>query len=484
MIPRRDFLRAIGATGAGLAAGSPFPAAAAGDEAGAAPLVPAEPRPSSPRAIATVRVAFLYPPTESLRKAGYYSWPGCGFDAEGQHRDGARAIERIASGLGIRAAFEGEALSGAEAVGRFIARAKEESPDGLLLIPFKKSEWPSVARIIDETKLPSVVYAILGVVLQDQIRELHRRPGVHLVSSLENLDAVAMGLRMIGALRRMREAAILSIAGQEEGESAAPPFGTRVRRIPRARFAEAYARAASSAEARDIAHAYRTGARRIVEPTQEDILDAARAEIALRELIRAEKVDALMMDCLGGIQARLFPPPCMGYMRLRDEGIPMGCQDDLSATLSLMLLQYLFDRPGFQLNAASDTARNRFFGAHCTCPTRLRGPGADPAPYILRNHAEAGVGTVPQVLWPKGEPIAMAQVLPREKDPEILVYGGRVVACHDTPPAGGCRTNVEVSIDGIADAADVRGMHQAMICGDLAAALRGFCQLAGIRAAS
>jgi len=487
MIRRREFLRALGATGAGLAAAGAQRAAAAGGAAGTeapAASVPAEARSAPARAYATVRVAFLYPPTESLKKEGYYSWPGSGFDAEGQHREMARKIEAIARGLGVRAVVEEKALTGADSVGGFIERAKAEPTDGLLLIPFKKSEWGSVKRIIEETKFPSIVYAVLGVLLQDHIRELHRTPGVHLISSVENLDAVAGGLRMIRALRRMRDSTILSIAGDGSGESVAAPFGTRVRRVPRARFAEAYQRTASSPLARDIAEAYRKGARRIVEPSAEDILAAARTTVACKDLIRAEGADALMMDCLGGIQAKLFPPPCMGYMSLRDEGIPMGCQNDLSATLSLMLVQYLFDRPGFQLNAASDTARNRFFGAHCTCPTRLRGLDADPAPYILRNHAEAGVGTVPQVLWPKGEPISLVQVMPEEKDPEIIVYGGRVVACRDTPPAGGCRTNVETTIDDIADAADVKGMHQAMILGDYAGAVRQFGRLAGIRVVS
>ncbi len=35
-------------------------------------------------------------------------------------------------------------------------------------------------------------------------------------------------------------------------------------------------------------------------------------------------------------------------MSLRDEGIAAGCQADLSATLSLMLVQQLFGKPGFQ----------------------------------------------------------------------------------------------------------------------------------------
>jgi L-fucose isomerase-like protein len=49
----------------------------------------------------------------------------------------------------------------------------------------------------------------------------------------------------------------------------------------------------------------------------------------------------------------------------------MGCESDLDATLTMMLLQELFRKPGFQHNPSFDTENNRYFGAHCTSASRM-----------------------------------------------------------------------------------------------------------------
>lgn len=173
----------------------------------------------------------------------------------------------------------------------------------------------------------------------------------------------------------------------------------------------------------------------------------------------------------------------MSFMRLRDTGIPAGCQNDLDATLTLMLVQHLFGKPGFQQNASCESESNHYFGAHCTSPTRLSGPDAPPAPYVLRNHAEAGVGCVPQVLWPVGQDVTMAHYLSGAK-PEMLVYSGKIVRCYEMPPAGGCRTNLEMTINELDDACGVKSMHQTIFLGNHARQLRRFCQLWNIPAAT
>ena len=64
----------------------------------------------------------------------------------------------------------------------------------------------------------------------------------------------------------------------------------------------------------------------------------------------------------------------------------------------------------------------------------------------------------------------------------MLIYTGTVVKnCH-MPPAGGCRTNVTMTINEVEDVCDVKGMHQTVIYGNYARQLRAFCQLYGITA--
>jgi hypothetical protein len=57
-----------------------------------------------------------------------------------------------------------------------------------------------------------------------------------------------------------------------------------------------------------------------------------------------------------------------------------------------------------------------------------------------------------------------------------------VVANVDTPPAGGCRTSVEIAMDEVEDCRDVRGFHQVVTLGHHRRELEAFCQLYGLRA--
>ncbi len=465
-LSRRGFLQAMGTTtAAGLSmnltrAAADSPVATARQEA-----------------TAVVRGAFVYPPTEKLRKVGYYSWPGSTFDAEGKQKEYMARIRQMEEKLGIRIVMDEKPLDTEADTTRFINEVKHSKPDGLLLIPFKKGHWPHVVRIVEETQVPSVVLATLGVLLVGHIRQLHDKAGAYLVSSLDDLDSVEDGMKMIRTAYRMRNNLLLDIRGSEPGESTVPHLGTTVRRITHERFYATFDKTKVTDDVKRLAKSYRRGAKDMVEPDDEDVLQAARCYFALKSLIEEEKAGALMMDCLPGLKKpHKHVPPCMGFMTLRDEGIPAGCQSDLNATLSLMLVQELFGKPGFQQNAAMDTERNLYFGAHCTSASKMNGVDEPPEPFILRNHAEAGWGCVPRVLYSEGQPATIALYESGDK-PQMIVYTGEIVECPPIPPTGGCRSNLLMTINEVDDVCDVKGMHQTVFYGDHGDGLRKFCQL-------
>ncbi len=466
-ISRRDFLQAAGSTAAGISLNSAQLLGAAASAQG----IRRQKRP------ARVRGAFVYPPTETLRKAGYYSWPGSDFDAEGRQRTYMERIKRIERNLGISISMNEKPLDDSESVTRFVNEVKQSKPDGLLLILFKKGHWGHIIRIVEETGIPSVVLTTLGILLVDHIKQLNQRSGAYLINSLDNLDAVEDGMRMIKTARWMRESRIVNIGGSQTRETTVPHFGTQVRTVPHVMFYEEFKRTEATDDVKKLAQAYLKNAREVIQPTKADILDAARAYFVLKRIIEAENADAVMMDCLPGLQKpRKHCPPCMGFMSLRDEGIAAGCQADLNATLTLMLVQQLFDKPGFQQNASMETEKNHYFGAHCTCASKLNGTSGPSAPYILMSHAEAGWGCVPRVLWRAGQEVTMAQYLSGET-PRMYIYSGKVVGCPSIPPTGGCRTNVEMTINEVDDVCNVKGMHQIIFYGDYAKQLRTFCRL-------
>jgi len=310
-MPRRDFIKTVGTSMAGisLVAGQVFDSSAAGvgkDE----------------RKIATIRGAFLYPPTKVLDEEGYYSWPGADFDAEGRQKQYLSRIRELESKLGIHIGMDRKSLFSDVDVDHFIADIKATKPDGLLLIPFKKApSGDQIVRIIEETRIPSVVLAPLGILLVGHIKKLADMKGVYMINSTDNFEAVENGLRMIEARVWLKNASIINIGETKVIPPGVPVLGTRIRTVPHQRFYDYFADLKVNKEVEALGNRYMSEAVKIVQPTRDDIMDAAKSYFILKKILTEEKGDALMMDCLPGLKSpHKHVPPCMGFMSLRDEG--------------------------------------------------------------------------------------------------------------------------------------------------------------------
>ncbi len=493
-MPRRDFVKIMGVSVASASL------QAAGLVGGEGPVGAAD----APREVTTIRGVFLYPPTKELEQQGYYSWPGSDFDAEGRQQQYLTRLRAIEKSLGIQIDIDEKPLNTTADVDQFIAQAKSTRPHGLLLIPLKKSpHWEHTVRIVEETKIPSVILATLGVLQGSHVRQVIDRPGVYMINSPDNLDAVESGLRMIRTGVWLRNARIINIDGQEVAETVVPFLGTKVRKIPHQRFYDLFAHAQVDNQVKNLAEQFTGKAVKIVHPTSDDIREAAKTYFVLKQILAEEQGNALMMNCLPGLAApHKHVPPCMGFMALMDEGIAMGCESDLDGTLTMMLLQELCGQPGFLHNSALDTEKNYYWGAHCTSPSRMQGVSEQGEPYELMSHCESGWGTVPRVLFTKGQEVTLTRLLswppqpisaptmearavragvPVPEKPQLLLYSGTVMGCPSIPPAGGCRTNVEIEVRELDRATDLIGNHMVMVYGDHVTQLRRFCQLHDIQ---
>ncbi len=463
---RRDFLGTMG-----VAAG-----AIAFTSLGQAPSRAGEEKPPE-RKTATVRGAFLYPPSKALH-GKWWSWPGNDFDAEGRQKKYTAEINDIEKKLGVRIAMDQSPLDTPARVARFVNDVNQTKPDALLLVPFKHSHFSLIDKILAKVDIPTVIFCCLGV--KHGPITPYRKTGVHVIQSLDNFEALEFAMRMVETKRFMRESRVISVAGASPPrEGTLPHLGTKVRVIPLKQFVDEYHRTEITDEVRELAETFKKNAKKILEPAEPEILNAARVHFAIQKIMKTEKGDAITMDCLR--RGELMP--CMSFMTLRDEGIAAGCENDLSSTLTMMMVQHLFDRPGFQHNPAFETEANHYFASHCTCASKLFGTTKPPEEHLLRNFAHTNDPTcVPQVLWRAGEDVTMAHYQP-EETPELFVYSGKVVKSYAMPPVGGCRTNVEITIDELEEASDVKGHHNIIFYGKHARQLRRFARFYGIAAA-
>jgi hypothetical protein len=406
----------------------------------------------------------------------WLGWPGTAYDVEGHRKDYLHTFEESARKLGVELTTKPDPLESDEAVNSFVSGIKAEKPDGVVLLLQHFAGW-GWAEAVANTGVPTVIFAPVGTAFTGHVLEISRRPGVHVISSLET-SAVEQAMRMVRAKRQMEESRVLILHGNERKEVTLEGLGTRLLHAPRSLLNETFARTPVTDEAHEVARKARRAAERVVEPTREDLINAARSYIAAKHILRDEGANAITTDCLGMVSAKVVPtPPCLAASIFQDAGVTYGCEADVNGALSLMLVSYLFDRPGFMNDPVPETVKNRLIVAHCVSGTRLNGFGRPSEPYILRSHSESNIGVAVQVLWRVGQPVTLLQF---QGPKEIILDTGTVAGNVPTPPAGGCRTSVELVMDRVQDVRDVQGFHQVVFYGDHRREVEAFCQMYGI----
>lgn len=467
-LTRREVLATMGAVG--MAAGfiSSASLAAAGE-------AQATPSPSDPL---DLRVVYLRP------KGKYWlGWPGTFWDPDGFAAQSRRRVEQFGKDLGIAVAFEPSPIHETAEVEAFVKKVQAAKPKGVLVFPLHADEFLSGAvDKIAQSGVPTIVFAGLGMWhtgFASRVVPTARRKGVYLPSSSDyELGAVRSGMKMIQANYRLRRTKVAVLRGSETAERRMEPLGLTIRFLPRRRFPDTLKTIGETPQVLAMAEEYAKTAKKVVEPTRKDLVNAAKNYFASLKIMEEEGCQGISMDCLGLVGNREIPtPPCLAWARLLDDGRSGTCEGDVNAVMSHELCLKLLDRPGFQQDPVPETEHDTLIGAHCVCATKLNGSDKPAEPFLLRSHSESNLGVAVQVLWQPGQEVTIMQMAGPGR---MLLGKGKVLRNHDTPPAGGCRTSVEIAMDGPADPCDTKGFHQLFIYGDHVRQLKSYAQMHGI----
>ena len=433
--------------------------------------------PSRKKEGAVIRVAFLYPPSKTFadNPDGWWSWPGNEFDAEGRHKKYAQSLSDIQKRLGVKIINDAHPIGTDQEAQHLARELKSASPDGLVLIMFYNRSLKHADLLLkaaEKINIPVIFFIGLGV--KHGGINSYRRPGTYFIQSLDNLEAIEYGIRMIHTRKILAQSRLLSITEAEKPREGIERFlGITVRVIPFSQYAEKFEKVPIDDAAQKLMQRLRDKAKEIRGISQKSLENAMRAHFALKQLLQEENADGLTMNCL----RRGMLKPCISFSLLNSQLVPAACENDLPAAYTQLLGQLLIGRPGFQHNPCFETEKNHYYASHCTCPTKVYGPNGSDLPYLLRRFAHTNQGsTAIQVFWHKDDPVTMVHYYPGEK-PKLDVYAGRVVQSHPMPPAAGCTTNVEIEITDRPDACMVKGHHNLLFCGDYARKFRLFAQL-------
>lgn len=466
-VSRRDFL---GATSASLVTASLWGAWPAAAE-GVFPKI----RQHGPAGtcVPTVKACFV-------RRQGDYGmrWPGAIYDGEAARKKYTGMLLETAAQLKIKLDLRPEPIYNPAEADQWLAEGKAKKADGLLVVLLDRQEhaWPTADKAID-TKIPTVVFAPVGAAFTTNTELTCKKLGCFICST-DDFNQVRYGLKMLSARAKMLATRCLVIAGTKTTDLEMPGLGIKLRYIPAQTFLDEYQKTPESDEVRAMAKALMAGAKHQIAATPQDVLNGIKSYVVARKLLEREKADAITMDCLGALGKTKVSLPCIAWSKMNDDGIPAACEADLGAVATHTVVQYLFDRPGFQQDPVPETAREAIIGAHCSCPTRLDGFVAASEPYdIVHHHANRDATARP--VWKVGQRVTSADVLPGPA-PKMIISAGSVLANVAVPPAGGCVVSVMVKFDGVTDVLAYPGFHQVFFYGDYKRELVQFCRLARI----
>jgi hypothetical protein len=459
---RRDFMTTVGLSALAAQGGL------------TAMLSAGEPAAETPRP--RVRAVFLRGKEDKY----WMGWPGASYDIPARQADYTKAMVDAAAQLGVDLQIDAGAVADMAAIEKLLAQCKQSPPDGVVLTVMGLSPdfWPLAERFVAQRgDIPTVVFSPMGTSFTGHLQST-RKAKKCFVAATQDYTWLATGIRMFSAISQMRNTRLCIINGEKTHDQKLNGVGATLHHIPLRRWIDELAKLETTAEVKALADKFAKTARKIVEPNGADLVNAAKTYFVAKRIMAAENCNGISLNCLGLIGNRLIPcPPCMAWSTLNDEGGTGICECDWNAGLGLRLCSVLLGRAGFMQDPAPNTVNGTLMGAHCTSATRLAGFDRPAMPIILRSHSESGLGISPQVLWPVGEPVT---VLTFQGPQRFLVGTGRVVANIDTPPSGGCRTSVELQMDGVADPRDCNGFHQVFILGKHERLLRAYAQLSGL----
>ena len=166
------------------------------------------------------------------------------------------------------------------------------------------------------------------------------------------------------------------------------------------------------------------------------IVGALKIYSGFKAIVNKYKLDGITVRCFDLLEI-YKNSGCLGISLLNDEGIVGGCEGDVPAFISMIILYLLTDEPVFMANPSSiDIDKNEIVLAHCTLPLNM------PDEFYLKTHFESGIGVGIKGDIREGE----ATIFKLSGDgKEYFVSGGEIV--ENLSKENLCRTQIRLRMN-------------------------------------
>lgn len=303
-ISRRDFLKFAGGAAACCALTGASGAAFAADPISRTPLFA--------KSKARVGLVFSHIPT------GNPTWPSKDYDYA------ARAKELTARLQEARPSIDFVARTAHNADMANAILKEVADVDGYVV--YALGIWTQVPDTIMRGGKPVVLvddlFAGSGeVLIVNGVARREKLPVVT-VSSSDFAD-VAAAVRLFEVIRAMKETTILDVADYDIAgatDQVKKVYGSKVVRIGSEELASYYERA-DEREAAEWADLWVRQAKKVVEPTREELVKSGKMYLALSRAASEKRADAAPMDCLSLFYSGRAPSyPCLSHFQMNNDG--------------------------------------------------------------------------------------------------------------------------------------------------------------------
>ncbi|MBN1346033.1 MAG: hypothetical protein JXQ73_25320 [Phycisphaerae bacterium] len=305
-------------------------------------------------------------------------------------------------------------------------------------------------------------------------------------SDWSELDQVVGLMRVAPRLRKTRIVVVrgpLGTAAACSAEQVKKRLGAEIVPITVEETLEAHrAVDAKAAEAEAQRH-WISQAKKIVEPSKEEIVSAARFYLALKDIMIRNGARAITSSNCMGAPAK----GCLAFSRLNDMGLVGACEGDMDSTLTMLMFADAFGLPGFISDPVIDTAKNALIHFHCTCATKMDGPGGKRLPFTIRTQSDSERGVSLDVEMRIDQPVTCAKFVNLDT---MLISTGKIFdVTHDEL---GCRTQFWTRVadarsmfnnwcGGVLDGCTMTRLHRVVFYGDHLQNIRHLGTLMGFK---
>ena len=301
-------------------------------------------------------------------------------------------------------------------------------------------------------------------------------------------DADPDTLRALRVRRFLRESKFLYIGEIPSFSAPKGPWdfamieerlGLRAKHIETSEFFRVFDSIPES-EAKGVLELWARDFERVIEPSEEDLLNVAKIYLALKRLCEREDANAIAINCGRFTEERPLVP-CLAFAKLIDEGVVCACEGDITATISALILHAVSGGPVMMGNFGYRPGMFEAEEGEVTIEHDVLPPSMATGRLVVRDYhgRKFGVTGYADV---RREPVTLLNV--DASLDKMMVIEGRVRRSEDGTH---CRVIVHIEVDGDVERIPeilVGSQHVSMTFGHWLSALRRAGELLGMEVLS